>query len=245
MPVVSISNSQRDPLPWANWQATVYHGLPKDLLRFRSETGRYLAFLGRICPEKRVDRAIEIAKRTGIPLKIAAKIDPVDKRYFKRVVEPLLRDCSIAEWVGEISDRQKDEFLGNAYALLFPIDWPEPFGLVMIEAMACGTPVIAYEGGAVAEVIEEGRTGFVVTELEDAIEAVRRVPDLCRARSREVFEERFTVTRMANDYLKVYMRVIDPRMMNLNRSMESSLRAVSETHPIKRRRADKRGVRHN
>jgi len=245
MPVVSISTSQRDPLPWANWQATVYHGLPKDLLRFRPETGRYLAFLGRICPEKRVDRAIEIAKRTGIPLKIAAKIDPVDKRYFKRVVEPLLRDCSIAEWVGEISDRQKDEFLGNAYALLFPIDWPEPFGLVMIEAMACGTPVIAYEGGAVAEVIEEGRTGFVVTELEDAIEAVRRVPDLCRARSREVFEERFTVTRMANDYLKVYMRVIDPRMMNLNRSMESSLRAVSETHPIKRRRADKRGVRHN
>jgi glycosyltransferase involved in cell wall biosynthesis len=151
-------------------------------------------------------------------LKIAAKIDPVDKRYFKRVVEPLLRDCSIAEWVGEITERQKDEFLGNAYALLFPIDWPEPFGLVMIEAMACGTPVIAYEGGAVGEVIEQGRTGFVVTELEDAIEAVRRVPDLSRARSREIFEERFTVTRMANDYLKVYMHVIDPRMRKLDRS---------------------------
>src|SRR6266536_391895 len=128
MPVLSISNSQREPLPWANWQATIYHGLPKDIFQFRAE------------------REIEIAKRTGIPLKIAAKIDPVDKRYFKRVVEPLLRDSSVAEWVGEISDEQKDEFLGNAYALLFPIDWPEPFGLVMIEAMACGTPVIAYDG---------------------------------------------------------------------------------------------------
>jgi glycosyltransferase involved in cell wall biosynthesis len=208
MPVLSISNSQREPLPWANWQATIYHGLPKDLFRFRAEPGGYLAFLGRICPEKRVDRAIEIAKRTGIPLKIAAKIDPVDKRYFKRVVEPLLRDSSIAEWVGEISDEQKDEFLGNAYALLFPIDWPEPFGLVMIEAMACGTPVIAYDGGAVSEVVEEGRTGFIVKELEDAIKAVRRVPELSRARCREVFEKRFTSTRMARDYVKVYNRVI-------------------------------------
>ena len=218
MPVVSISNSQRDPLPWANWQATVYHGLPEYLLRFRSKTGKYLAFLGRICPEKRVDRAIEIAKQTGIPLKIAAKVDPADKRYFKRVVEPLLRDSSVAEWVGEISDRQKDEFLGNAYALLFPIDWPEPFGLVMIEAMACGTPVIAYEGGSVAEVIEEGRTGFIVTELEDAIEAVRRVPDLSRAHCRQVFEKRFTVTRMANDYVKVYMRIIDRSNETVKRS---------------------------
>src|SRR3989440_4087514 len=245
MPVVSISNSQRDPLPWANWQATVYHGLPRDLLRFRPETGRYLAFLGRICPEKRVDRAIEIAKRTGIPLKIAAKIDPVDKRYFKRVVEPLLRNCSTAEWVGEISDRQKDEFLGSAYALLFPIDWPEPFGLVMIEAMACGTPVIAYEGGAVAEVIEEGRTGFIVTELEDAIEAVRRGSHLRRPRSRGIFYERFTVTRNANDYSQVYIVVIDPRMRNLDRSMESSLRPISETHAIKPRRPDKRETRRN
>src|SRR5881275_3072120 len=244
MPVISISNGQREPLPWANWQATVYHGLPADIYRFRAAPGSYLAFLGRISPEKRVDRAIEIAKQVGMPLKIAAKVDRVDKDYFDSIIAPLLRN-SLVEFVGEIGEREKDEFLGNAYALLFPIDWPEPFGLVMIEAMACGTPVIAYEGGAVAEVIEEGRTGFVVTELEDAIEAVRRVPDLCRARSREVFEERFTVTRMANDYLKVYMRVIDPRMMNLNRSMESSLRAVSETHPIKRRRADKRGVRHN
>src|SRR5438067_9393606 len=182
MPVVSISTSQRDPLPWANWHATVYHGLPKDLLRFRPETGRYLAFLGRICPEKRVDRAIEIAKRTGIPLKIAAKIDPVDKRYFKRVVEPLLRDCSTAEWVGEISDQDKEAFLGSAYALLFPIDWPEPFGLVMIEAMACGTPVIAYARGSVSEVMEDGVTGFVVNDIEQAVEAVGRVCDLSRAR---------------------------------------------------------------
>jgi len=232
MPVVSISNSQRDPLPWANWQATVYHGLPKDLLRFRSETGRYLAFLGRICPEKRVDRAIEIAKQTGIPLKIAAKIDPVDKRYFKRVVQPLLRDCSIAEWVGEISDRQKDEFLGNAYALLFPIDWPEPFGLVMIEAMACGTPVIAYAGGSVAEVIEQGRTGFIVTQLEDAIEAVRRVPDLSRARCRQVFEKRFTATRMARDYVKLYMRIVDRRMKQLNDGSRLSRRALTGAQAI-------------
>ena len=208
MPVISISNSQRQPLPWANWQATIYHGLPEDLFRFRPEPGNYLAFLGRISPEKRVDRAIEIAKRAGMPLKIAAKVDPVDKRYFKRVVEPLLGDSSVAEWIGEISDEQKDEFLGNAYALLFPIDWPEPFGLVMIEAIACGTPVIAYEGGAVSEVIEEGRTGFIVKELEDAIEAIRRVPDLSRARCREVFEKRFTAGRMARDYVKVYNRLI-------------------------------------
>src|SRR5256884_3691056 len=217
MPVVSISNSQRDPLPWANWQATVYHGLPKDLLRFRSETGKYLVFLGRICPEKRVDRAIEIAEQTGIPLKIAAKIDPVDKRYVKRAVQPLLRDCSIAEWVGEISDRQKDEFLGNAYALLFPIDWPEPFGLVMIEAMACGTPVIAYAGGSVAEVMEDGVTGFVVKELEEAIDAVGRVRSLNRAGCREVFDKRFTAGRMASDYVKVYMRLADQRMRKVER----------------------------
>src|SRR5213596_839082 len=204
MPVVSISNSQRDPLPWANWQATVYHGLPKDLLRFRSETGRYLAFLGRICPEKRVDRAIEIAKRTGIPLKIAAKIDPVDKRYFKRVVEPLLRDCSIAEWVGEISDRQKDEFLGNAYALLFPIDWPEPFGLVMIEAMACGTPVIAWRRGSVPEIIDHGITGFVVETEEDAVAAIGRLAELDRRTVRATFERRFSARRMAEDYVKIY-----------------------------------------
>src|SRR6266576_608901 len=212
MPLVSISNAQREPLPWVNWRATVYHGLPQDLYRYRPEPGKYFAFLGRIWPEKRVDRAIEIAKQAGIPLKIAAKVDPVDQDYFERTVEPLLRDSAVAECVGEISDEEKDEFLGNAYALLFPIDWPEPFGLVMIEAMACGTPVIAYDGGAVSEVVEEGRTGFIVKELEDAIKAVRRVPELSRARCREVFEKRFTSTRMARDYVKVYNRVIGRRV---------------------------------
>ncbi len=207
MPILSISNAQREPLPWANWQGTVYHGLPEDLFRFRPKPENYLAFLGRISPEKRVDRAIEIAKRTGIPLKVAAKVDPVDKDYFDREIEPLLRNSAV-NYVGEISDEEKDQFLGNAYALLFPIDWPEPFGLVMIEAMACGTPVIAYDGGAVSEVIEEGRTGFIVKGLEDATEAVRRVPELSRAYCREVFEKRFTAVRMASNYLQMYEHVI-------------------------------------
>ena len=208
MPVVSISNVQREPLPWANWQATVHHGLPTDLYRFREQTGSYFAFLGRISPEKRVDRAIEIAKRVQIPLKIAAKVDRVDRKYFKTTIEPLLCD-SLVEVVGEIGDREKDEFLGNAYALLLPIDWPEPFGLVMIEAMACGTPVIAYCGGAVPEILEEGRAGFIVEDLEGAVKAARRIPKLSRKRCREVFEQRFTATRMANDYVKVYERLIN------------------------------------
>ena len=210
MPVISISNVQREPLPCANWQATVYHGLPADLYRFRAQPGSYLAFLGRISPEKRVDRAIEIAKRVRIPIKIAAKVDRVDTKYFKSVIEPLLRD-SLVEVVGEIGDREKDEFLGNAYALLSPIDWPEPFGLVMIEAMACGTPVIAYRGGAVPEIMEEGHTGFIVEELEDAVEAARRVPKLSRKHCREVFEQRFTATRMADDYVRVYERLINSK----------------------------------
>jgi glycosyltransferase involved in cell wall biosynthesis len=194
-------------LPWANWQATVYHGLPADIYRFRPEPGSYLAFLGRISPEKRVDRAIEIATRVGMPLKIAAKVDRVDKDYFVSVIAPLLRN-SLVEFAGEIGDGEKDEFLGNAYALLFPIDWPEPFGLVMIEAMACGTPVIAYRGGAVPEVMEQGHTGFIVEGLDDAVEAVRRVPKLSRKRCREVFEQRFTATRMAHDYVQQFERLI-------------------------------------
>jgi glycosyltransferase involved in cell wall biosynthesis len=207
MPVISISNGQREPLPWANWQATVHHGVPANLYRFREEPGSYLAFLGRISPEKRVDRAIEIASRAGMPVKIAAKIDRVDKDYFESVIAPLLHN-SLVEFVGEIGDGEKDEFLGNAYALLFPIDWPEPFGLVMIEAMACGTPVIAYRSGAVPEIMEEGRTGFVVDGLEDAVEAVQRVRELSRKRCREVFEKRFTATRMARDYVQVFERLI-------------------------------------
>jgi len=207
MPVISISNGQRQPLPRANWQATVYHGLPAEKYRFRAEPGRYLAFLGRISPEKRVDRAIEIAKQVGMPLKIAAKIDRVDKDYFDLVIAPLLRN-SLVEFVGEIGEREKDAFLGNAYALLFPIDWPEPFGLVMIEAMACGTPVIAYRGGAVPEITVQGRTGFVVEALEDAVTAVRRIPQLSRKRCREVFEKQFTAARMASDYVRVFERLI-------------------------------------
>ena len=207
MPVISISNGQREPLPWANWQATVYHGLPENIYRFNPECGNYLAFLGRISPEKRVDRAIKIAKQVGMPLKIAAKVDRVDKDYFDSVISPLL-DNSLVEFVGEIGDAEKDDLLGNAYALLFPIDWPEPFGLVMIEAMACGTPVVAYRGGAVPELVEPGHTGFIVENMENAVEAVQRVAELSRKRCREVFEQRFTATRMAHDYVQQFKRLI-------------------------------------
>jgi glycosyltransferase involved in cell wall biosynthesis len=185
-PLISTSNAQRQPLPWANWQGTVHHGLRKDLFQFHPHPGDYLAFLGRTSPEKRVDRAIEIAKRAGMRLKITAKVDRAERRYFKRFVEPLLLESHV-EWIGEISDQEKDRFLGNSYALLFPIDWPEPFALAMIEAMAYGTPVIAYDGGSVPEVMEDGVTGFVVRESDNAAKAVSRVRDLSRARCREVF----------------------------------------------------------
>jgi len=217
MPVVSISNAQREPLPWANWQATVYHGIPVDLYRFREEPGSYLAFMGRISPEKRVDRAIKIAKQVQIPFKIAAKVDRVDKEYFASTIKPLLCN-SLVELVGEIGEAEKDNFLGDAYALLLPIDWPEPFGLVMIEALACGTPVIAYRGGAVPEIIEEGHTGFIVRTIKDAVEAVQRVPELSRKRCREVFEERFTAARMAQDYVQIYKRLINARQ---NKELEA------------------------
>jgi glycosyltransferase involved in cell wall biosynthesis len=208
MPLVSISNAQREPLAWANWLATVYHGLPENLYRPRTAPGTYLAFLGRVCPEKRVDRTIEIARRTGIPLRIAAKIDPVDQDYYEKEIVPLLDGASDdVEFVGEIGEAQKEEFLGHACALLFPIDWPEPFGLVMIEAMACGTPVIAYRNGSVPEVLEDGRTGFVVNGMQAAIDAVSRVREISREECRKVFEERFSVRRMARDYVRVYERL--------------------------------------
>ena len=207
VPLVSISNSQRDPLPRANWVGTVYHGLPEDLYTFREKPGSYLAFLGRVSPEKRVDRAIRIARRVGMQIKIAAKVDLVDKAYFENVIEPLLDDPGV-EYVGEIGEAEKDEFLGNAWAFLFPIDWPEPFGLVMIESMACGTPVIAYPHGSVSEVMEDGVTGYVVNHVEDAVRAVERVDRLSRRRCREVFEERFSVSRMARDYAAIYERLI-------------------------------------
>ena len=210
MPVVSISDSQRQPLPWVNWRATVYHGLPQALCGFHERPGRYLAFLGRISPEKRVDRAIEIAERAGMQLRIAAKIDAVDRAYFESKIAPLFRRSHV-EYLGEISETDKEEFLGNAYAFLFPIDWPEPFGLVMIEAMARGTPVIAFRGGSVAEVMVEGVTGFVVDNVDQAVAAVPKVANLDRRRCRKVFEERFSADRMAADYLSVYQALVSQR----------------------------------
>jgi glycosyltransferase involved in cell wall biosynthesis len=228
--MISISNAQRTPWPCANWHATIYHGLPEDLFRFHPQSGDYLAFLGRASPEKGMDRAIEIAKRVGMPLKIAAKVDPADRRYFKREIEPLLDDPHIT-WLGEISDKDKDGFLGNAYALLFPINWPEPFGLVMIESMACGTPVVAFAAGSVAEVMEDGVTGFVVTDVDQAVEATRRVGSLNRARCRHVFEERFVASRMATDYVKVYTRLADSRLRRMEQSWESSMRSFQSALP--------------
>jgi len=213
-PLVSVSNHQRIPLAWANWEATVYHGLPENLYSFQERRGGYLAFLGRISPEKRADDAIAIARRAGMPLKIAAKVDKVDREYFDTVINPLLREKHV-EFVGEIGETEKQEFLGNALALLFPIDWPEPFGLVMIEAMACGTPVIARGRGSVPELIEDGITGFVFEEIEEAVQAVARLPQLSRERCRQRFEQRFTATRMARDYLSVYQRLIRAQRLSL------------------------------
>jgi glycosyltransferase involved in cell wall biosynthesis len=206
MPVVSISDCQRQPLPQANWYATVHHGLPVDLYASVDRPGDYLLFLGRVSPEKRVDRAIEIARRAGIPLKIAAKVDRQDHEYFEARVRPLLSERFV-EFLGEIGEREKGVLLGGAAALLFPIDWSEPFGLVMIEAMACGTPVVAWRAGSVPEVMVDGITGFVVDNMDDAVRAVRRAASLDRRRCRQVFEQRFTAERMARDYLRVYERV--------------------------------------
>jgi glycosyltransferase involved in cell wall biosynthesis len=208
MPLVSISNAQRRPLPWCNWVGTVYHGLPLDLHALRPRSGDYLAFLGRISPEKGCDRAIEIARRAGMPIKIAAKIDNADRAYYERVVKPLF-DQPHVEFIGEINDSQKQDFLGNARAVLFPIDWPEPFGLVMIEAISVGTPVIAFSCGSVPEIMIDGKTGFVVNDIDEAVEAVEKVGRLDRAECRAIFEERFSSRRMAHDYLKVYAQIID------------------------------------
>ena len=206
IPVVSISNAQRAPLPRANWMATVYHGLPDEMLSFNPVPGRYLAFLGRISPEKGPDRAIEIAGRVGMRLRIAAKVDPADRQYFAEVVKPMLKQPHV-EWVGEISDAEKSDFLGGAHALLFPIDWPEPFGLVLIEAMACGTPIVAYARGSVPEIVEDGVTGFVVPSVDQAVTAVEAVAGLDRARCRSTFEARFSAARMARDYVSIYERL--------------------------------------
>ncbi len=208
MPLVSISNAQRAPVKDANFVATVPHGLPPQLLTPTLDPrGGYLAFLGRIAPEKRVDRAVAIARAVGLPLKIAAKVDRVDEQYFRPEIEPLLQQPGI-DYIGEIDERRKPSFLGEARALLFPIDWPEPFGLVMIEAMACGTPVLAFKCGSVPEVIDDGVTGWVVDGMDEAICKLGRVLALDRARVRRRFEERFTVTRMAKEYVRVYERLV-------------------------------------
>jgi glycosyltransferase involved in cell wall biosynthesis len=208
-PLVSISDDQRRPIPDANWQATVHHGLPRNLHKLRERPGDYLAFLGRISPEKRLDRAIEIARRTGMKLKVAAKLYPEERAYFTQTIEPLLQESrSFVEFVGEVGGREKDEFLGNAYAMLFPIDWQEPFGLVMIESLACGTPVIAWRNGSVPEIIQDGVTGFVVDSVEEAVDAVGRVAWLDRPVCRKTFEERFDASRMARDYVNAYRRLV-------------------------------------
>lgn len=206
MPVVSISDAQRTPVPQANWIETVHHGLAFDLYTYNSTADDYLAFLGRISPEKRVDRAIAIADRAGLPLKIAAKVDPVDQEYFESEIRSLF-EAPHVEYLGEIGEGQKGAFLGNARALLFPIDWPEPFGLVLIEALACGTPVVAFRHGSVPEIIEDGRSGFVVDTVDDAVDAVRQIHQISRSQCRRIFERRFAASRMAHDYLRVYDRV--------------------------------------
>jgi glycosyltransferase involved in cell wall biosynthesis len=208
MPLVSISNSQRTPIPHANFLGTVYHGLPLKLLRptFHPRGG-YLAFLGRISPEKGVERAIAIARTYNVPLKIAAKVDKVDEAYFREIVVPLLDHPGI-EFIGEIDERTKPEFLGEAQALLFPIDWPEPFGLVMIEAMACGTPVLAFRNGSVPEIIEDNLTGRIVSSMDEAMLALPEVIALDRRAVRRRFEERFSATRMAKDYVSLYRKLL-------------------------------------
>jgi glycosyltransferase involved in cell wall biosynthesis len=205
-PLVSISDAQRLPLPHANWYATVHHGLPLDRYTFHPQPQDYFAFVGRVSPEKRLDRAIEIAAACRTCLRVAAKVDPADERYFEREIRPLL-DNPLVQWVGEIGDGQKNDFIGNARALLFPIDWPEPFGLVMIEAFACGTPVIAYDRGSVPEVVEHGVTGYIVRDQEEAVSAARRLHELDRSRCRASFERRFTAATMAQRYLDVYARL--------------------------------------
>jgi len=206
-PVISISNAQRRPLPQANWVATVLHGLPASLLRPSFATPSYLAFLGRVSPEKGLERAIAIARICRMPLKIAAKIDPADADYFKARIVPLLSEPDV-EFVGEINDERKPEFLGGAAALLTPIDWPEPFGLVMIEAMACGTPVVAFNRGSAPEIVDHGLTGYIVEDVPSAANAVKQAVGLRRERIRERFEQRFTASRMAKDYLAAYRNLI-------------------------------------
>jgi glycosyltransferase involved in cell wall biosynthesis len=236
IPVVSISNAQRRPMPQANWVRTVHHGLPENLLQPKPIKPTYFAFLGRIAPEKGVDRAIRIAQHCGVPLKVAAKVDSVDRGYFEGQILPMIKSARV-DYIGEINDSQKSEFLSGAVAVLVPIDWPEPFGLVMIEAMACGTPVIAFNRGSVPEVIEDGLTGFIVEDINGAIGAVDRLSLLSRDKIRRRFEQRFTARRMAQDYLSVYRSMTD--------RIAPHLRLVSDDAPggPKSARADRSTAR--
>ncbi len=209
-PFVSISNSQRRPIPHLNWVRTVLHGMPSGLLTPQPVKQEYAAFLGRIAPEKGVDRAIRIAGKAGMKLKIAAKIDNADKAYYDALIKPLIQGNPDVEFIGEINDALKPMFLSAAHALIFPINWPEPFGLVMIEAMACGTPVIAYNCGSVPEVIEPGKTGFIVEDIDQAVAALGKIDSLNRADVRATFDRRFTARRMAEDYVDVYEELAQP-----------------------------------
>ena len=231
MPVVSISRKQRKPLPWVNWVGNVYHGLPLDFLSYHPHPGKYLAFLGRLSPEKRPDRAIEIAARAGMPLKIAAKIDKTDRQYFEDKVKPLL-SASHVEFIGEIADAEKDDFLGNAHAFLFPIDWPEPFGITLIEAMACGTPTIAFNHGSVPEIITDGVNGCIVETVDEAVSAVERVSRISRKSCRLAFEEHFTSERMASDYVKIYGRLARATHLSGNLRPGNLRSALGETPPV-------------
>lgn len=211
-PLVSISDAQREALPDANWLATVYNGIDLGAYHFRPEAGNYLVFLGRISPEKRPDRAIEIARDTGMRLVIAAKVDPADRDYYDHAIAPLIDDHTDIEFIGEVDDRGKDALLGGAYAYLFPIDWPEPFGLTMTEAMATGTPVVAYRAGSVGEVVIDGTTGFISDTLSGMVEAVGKIPTIDRRACRAHAEERFSVAEMADGYERVYRMLAQERL---------------------------------
>jgi len=213
MPIISISEQQRGPLPNACWVDNIHHGLPKDLYAFQEKSGNYLAFLGRMSPEKGIETAINIAKEAGMPLKIAAKVNWFEQEYFTTVIEPLLKHPLI-EYIGEIRENEKSEFLGNAKALLFPIKWPEPFGLVMIESMACGTPVIATRYGSVSEVMEDGVTGFIVENQAQAVQALKKINQIERSKCREVFETRFSDDRMARDYINIYQQLLSKEQLH-------------------------------
>jgi glycosyltransferase involved in cell wall biosynthesis len=227
MPLVSISDAQREPLPLMNWIKTVYHGLPRDLLRFSPNPGKYLAFLGRISPEKRPDLAIKVARQLGIPFKIAAKVDVVDRQYFETVIKPLLSPPDV-EYIGEIGEAEKSEFLGNALAFMFTVDWPEPFGLAMIEALACGTPVIARPCGSIPEVIRSGVSGFIASSVDEMAAAVRNIGKISRQECRREFETRFTAEIMVDNYEQVYRELIEKGLTkSLGKPKETYRRTVA------------------